>query len=74
MDDIESFNVIDPAELEEFEAVCPSIYADHERELLWKGWQLARSTGKHGQKAPNFCARCGKRVAGGGIHTCTPPA
>jgi hypothetical protein len=32
---------INPAELAKFEAACPAIYADHERELLWKGWQLA---------------------------------
>jgi hypothetical protein len=27
--------------LEAFEAVCPEVYTDAERELLWKGWQLA---------------------------------
>ena len=25
------------------------------------------------QTEQNFCARCGKRLAGDGIHTCTPP-
>jgi hypothetical protein len=30
-----------PSDLEAFEAVCPEVYTDAERELLWKGWQLA---------------------------------
>jgi len=32
---------IDEKELAAFESVCPAIYSDPERELLWKGWQLA---------------------------------
>ena len=29
-------------DIERFEAVCPEVYTDAERELLWKGWQLAK--------------------------------
>jgi hypothetical protein len=35
-----SENDIDLDELAVFEAACPEFYEDHERELLWKGWQL----------------------------------
>jgi hypothetical protein len=49
---------------------------------LWDGWQAraalasaaasGEASGVQEAEAPNFCARCGKRL-GAGIHTCSLP-
>lgn len=44
----------------------------------WHAWMAravmaSREAQPAPSKAPNFCACCGKRLAAGSIHTCTPP-
>lgn len=41
--------------------------------IVWAKPQADEKAQPAPTEAPNFCARCGKRLAAGSIHTCTPP-